>query len=311
MNKKNSPEKTGAAARRSAGGRIHPVVIYPFRPATDYSDLAELYQMVARLEAQRDRYARPLTVVDRKTIRAMEGNRQFLEFRQQTVARVSEVVEAWCVDTCQMWNTGLGRAFDQGAPGDIYWLIPGDFNYGSALGREVLGKLHDLPEIIGDLNQDFCVGEITTDHNHSKELIDTYGTFALLYTWFPKEAQEIRKITEHPRSEFFAVRHDFLAEMLGRRWYPYEQTMIMLLSAVSAAKRVSRFSVGEITDLPHGRDSFASAVQQVERTELALKMYWREHHQEKPGWFAQYRALEAKSERARGAALDVLRELLS
>ena len=41
--------------------------------------------------------------------------------------------------------------------------------------------------------QDMCIGEIATDHNNSKQLIDTYGTFALLYNWFPAEAQEIRQ----------------------------------------------------------------------------------------------------------------------
>lgn len=75
----------------------------------------------------------------------------------------------------------------------MYWLIPGDFNYGTPVGREVLSRLLDLPEICLELGQDVCVGEIATDHNHSKQLIDTYGTFALLYNWFPVEAQTIRQ----------------------------------------------------------------------------------------------------------------------
>src|SRR5205809_5577474 len=107
------------------------------------------------------------------------------------------------------------------------------------MGQEVLGRLHDLAEIILELNQDLCIGEIATDHNNSKQLIDTYGTFALLYNWFPAEAEEIRKFTERPRSEFFALRHSFLAEVLNSKWYAYEQTVVMLLQAVQRKKCIS------------------------------------------------------------------------
>jgi len=250
------------------------------------------------------------TVVDRKTHYAMEGNKTFLEFRKNTVARHSDIVDAWCVDTCQMWCTGLGRAFENGGPEDIYWLIPGDFNYGTAVGQEVLGRLHDLPEICLELDQDLCIGEIATDHSNSKQLIDTYGTFALLYNWFPAEAQEIRQYTERPRSEFFAIRHSFLREVLRQRWYAYEQTVVMLLQAVFTEKHISRFFVGNISDLPEGRDSLNSAMQQVERTERVLKTFWREQQQEKSTWSERYRLLESQSEQVRRTALILLENLL-
>jgi hypothetical protein len=241
----------------------------------------------------------------------MEHSRPFQEFRSRTLARHSDIVDAWCVDTCQMWYTGLGAAFEQGGPSDVYWLIPGDFNYGTPVGQEVLSRLHDLPEIILELHQDLCVGEIATDHNNSKQLIDTYGTFALLYNWFPAEAQEIRQFTERPRSEFFAVRHSFLGELVRERWYPYEQTVVMLLQAVFKKKGISRFFVGNISDLPEGRESLASAMQQVERTERVLKAIWREQHQSLKNWIEQYRDLEARSEQVRRTALTVLQNLLS
>lgn len=290
--------------------RIHPVVIYPFRQPAEYSDLDELYQLIARLDEDKETYARPITVMDRKTYFAMEGNKRFLDFRKSTVARHSDVLDAWCVDTCQMWYSGLGAAFEKGRAEDVYWLIPGDFNYGTAVGREVLGRLHDLPEIILELRQDVCIGEIATDHNNSKQLIDTYGTFALLYNWFPAEAQEIRQFTERPRSEFFAIRHGFLAEVLRQRWYAYEQTVVMLLQAVFRDKRISRFFVGNISDLPEGRESLASAMQQVERTERVLKTLWRERNEPKAGWTEQYRVLDAQSEQIRRTALTVLQHLL-
>ncbi len=306
--KKRSPE---ARARTAKGThKIHPVVIYPFYQPNDLSDLKCLYELVARLNLEKGRYARPITVMDRKTHYASVQDTPVLDFRNRTVAPCSDIVDAWCVDTCQMWYSGLGLAFERGRPDDVYWLIPGDFNYGTSVGRDVLDHLHDLPEIILELDQDLCIGEIATDHNNSKQLIDTYATFGLLYNWFPVEAQEIRGFTERPRSEFLAVRHGFLGEVLTQRWYAYEQTVVMLLLAVFGRKRISRFFVGNISDLPEGRESLASAIQQVERTERVLKSVWREHHQSEAGWIDRYRVLERQSDQVRRTALTILRNLL-
>jgi hypothetical protein len=315
--KKAVAEKSAKAPAESAktgeapSGRIHPVVIYPFRHYGDCSDLEELYRLIARLGQEKDKYARPITVMDRKTYYSLERNKAFLDFRKNTISSHSDILDAWCVDTCQMWYSGLGLAFEQGEPDDVYWLIPGDFNYGTAVGKEVLSRLHDLPEICLELRQDLCIGEIETDHNNSKHLIDTYGTFALLYNWFPVEAQEIRAYTERPRSEFFAIRHSFLAEVLRQRWYAYEQTVVMLLQAVFNNKQISRFFVGNISDLPEGRERLASAMQQVERTERVLKTVWRERHEAKSGWAEQYRLLENQSEQVRRTALLILQKILS
>src|SRR3954468_20954741 len=291
-------------------GKIHPIVIYPFKLAEHYTDLESLYELIARLDHEKDIYARPITVMDRKTYHSMEHDKAFLKFRSDVVKKHSEILDAWCVDTCQMWYSALGMAYEKGGPNDVYWLIPGDFNYGTPMGQEVLGRLHDLPEIILELNQDFCIGEIATDHNNSKQLIDTYGTFALLYNWFPAEAQKIREMTERPRSEFFAIRHNFLREVLKERWYAYEQTVVILLKAVASNKKISRFLVGDISDLPEGREPFTSAMPQVERTERVLKTLWRQRHESNAGWHDEYRVLEAQSNEIRLTALTILRNLL-
>lgn len=285
-------------------------MIYPFKPAEHYTDLESLYELIARLDKKKGTYARPITVMDRKTYHLMEHDEAFLKFRKDVVAKHSEILDAWCVDTCQMWYSGLGMAYEKGGADDVYWLIPGDFNYGTPTGQEVLGRLHDLPEIILELNQDLCIGEIATDHNNSKQLIDTYGTFALLYNWFPVEAEEIRKFTERPRSEFFALRHSFLNNVLKNRWYPYEQTVVMLLQAVQEKKRISRFFVGNISDLPEGRESLPAAMQQVERTERVLKSLWRKQHHTKSDWMDEYRGLESQSEQIRQTAFTILHNLL-
>ena len=84
----------------------------------------------------------------------------------------------------------------------------------------------------------------------------------------------------------------------------------MLLQAVFRDKRISRFFVGNISDLPEGRESLASAMQQVERTERVLKTLWRERNEPKAGWTEQYRVLDAQSEQIRRTALTVLQHLL-
>ena len=61
-----------------------------------------------------------------------------------------------------------------------------------------------------ELQQDICIGEIATDHNNSKHLIDTYGTFSLLYNWFPTEAREIRGYTERRAQSFSPCATPFL-----------------------------------------------------------------------------------------------------
>lgn len=307
---RRTPKPAVAAGRVASPGRIHPVIIYPFRPVPHFRDLNALYSLVERLASDPKRYARPITVVDRKTFYSQKAVPIFLSFRDNVVLRCSDVMDTWSADTCQMWYAGLGAAYERGKPGDVYWLIPGDFNYDTHGGQEVLGRLHDLPEIVLELNQDLCIGEIETDYSSPKRLIDTYGTFALLYNWFPAETQEIRQYTEQPRSEFFAIRHDFLGEVLTRRWYPYEQTVVALLRAVFRQKRISRFFVGNVSDLPEGVESLASALQQVERIERVLKNLWRDRHESQSGWIEHYRDLETESEQIRRTALTILQNLL-
>ncbi|HMJ88400.1 MAG TPA: hypothetical protein VK530_01205 [Candidatus Acidoferrum sp.] len=308
--KRISASQSRGASAKSTHGLTHPVVIYPFRQPEDYDNLKQLYALIETLDANKEVYARPISVIDRKTHFQNAKDKCFMDFRNNTVARTSDILDAWCVDTCQMWYSGLGMAFERGGPNDVYWLIPGDFNFGSTVGHEVLSRLHDLPEICIELEQDLCVGEIAADQNNPKHLIDTYGTFALLYNWFPDEARAIREYTERPRSEFFAMRHAFLGEMLNRRWYAYEQTVVTLLHAVLDKKHISRFFVGHVTDLPEGKETLTSAMQQVERTERVLKALWRERHEHKSGWIKEYRVLEGQSEQVRRAAMNILENLL-
>jgi len=62
----------------------------------------------------------------------------------------------------------------------VYWLIPGDFNYAHRSGQEVLGRLHDLPEIIEGARPGFGASARFAPTTIIQAAIDTYGTFAAL-----------------------------------------------------------------------------------------------------------------------------------
>jgi hypothetical protein len=314
-------------------GKIHPVIVFPFvwraeksndadpnrgeEPRTFVNrDLTTLYEELIRpLNFDKAAYARPITVMDKKTrynnVRykhAPEEWRDAFEgFLKTHVEEHSDLVEAWCVDSCQVWNTGLGAAFERGGDKAVYWLIPGDFNYSAK--PKVLETMKMLPDAILK-GQDLCVGEIRVDVTSSKQLIDTYGTYGLLYNWFPHEAKEIRKKTDKPRSEFFAIKGSFLEEVLRQRWYAYEQTIVILLQAIAGKKQIAMEKLGDITDLPEGRETVAAAMAQVERTERVLKSLWREGNEHKKGWIDEFRVLDQQSEQVRGAALVILQNVL-
>lgn len=297
-------------------GKIHPIVVFPFSWRTGNKDLELLYtELIARLADDQSTYARPITVMDYKTYYSNsrykfdeKWNQDFEDFLNDIVKKSSDIIFEWSVDTCQMWNSGFGAAFNKGGSADVYWLIPGDFLYSQK--PDVLGLLRKIPEAVQKHGQDFCIGEISVDVNSSKQLIDTYGTYGLLYNWFPHEAQQIRKITDKPRSEFFAISGSFLEEVLRQRWYPYEQTIVILLDGIISKKRIHKIKLGDISDLPSGRETLAVAMQQVERTERVLKMVWRERSEQEAGWIDRFRVLDQQSGQVRGAALIILQNLL-
>src|SRR5215471_7886640 len=96
--KKSAAAKGGRPASTSKSrstkaqhGKIHPVIIYPFKAPADYSDLESLYSLVARLDAEKEWYARPITVMDRKTHRRQADDKSFRDFRRNQVARHSTI----------------------------------------------------------------------------------------------------------------------------------------------------------------------------------------------------------------------------
>jgi hypothetical protein len=316
---KRDPSSATADPELSAGFRkIHPIVIYPFVHPRDLRHIEALYgDLIKRTAGNPSRYAKPLTVLNRQTFHRNFRNESFRTFLSNYVAAYSTVVDSWSVDSCQMWLDGFGKAFDDRTTVyDVYWLIPGDFDYASKAGSDVLKRFEQIPDSVYSGEAELCIGEISVPINSAKQLIDTYGTYGLLYNWFPAEAQGLRKITDKPRSEFIAIGHDYLkTALISQRWYAYEQTIVILLQGMQGVRpmrSIRKVELGEIVDEPSGRGDLAGAMQQVERTERVLKLYWRElKGPQDPLWPEKFRTLDHQSEQIRGAAMVILQQILA
>jgi hypothetical protein len=296
---------------------IRPIVIYPFLHPEKTDHLNALYQKLDEKKKKTDViYDSPTTVVNRQTYYRNCKNQSFLKMYGSVKSYSSSVVDAWCVDTCQMWLAGFGVTFDRSFTQDnsedaIFWLIPGDFDYASESGREVLEKMFKIPEAVLT-NSEFCLGQLDMNPNSSKHLIDIYGTYGLLYNWFPAEAYKMRRSNiTRPRSEFFAIHHHFLhGALVDHRWFAYEQTIALLLQA--GDRRLSTVSLGGITDPSNLRDSLTGALHQIERTERVLKVAWRDKkiRERVNDWVNDFRILEERSKEIIGSAITILNSLL-
>ena len=65
------------------------------------------------------------------------GNPAYARFRLNRGVH-SEILDAWCVDTCQMWYSGLGQTYDRGDADDDVLAHPGRFQLWLAGGAGVL-----------------------------------------------------------------------------------------------------------------------------------------------------------------------------
>jgi hypothetical protein len=299
--------------------RIRPIVIYPFRHPENTEHLKALYlSLDNKQRTESERYLRPVTVVNRQTYYRNLCNQSFLDMYEAAKQWSSILVDAWCVDTCQMWLAGFGVTFDDSRnsevsseDGDVSWLIPGDFDYATETGKKVLDKLYLIPEAVLT-KADFCLGQLEMHPNSSKHLIDTYGTYGLLFNWFPAEAYEMRKNSIiRPRSEFFAIHHRFLrGALVDHRWFAYEQTVALLLQA--GGRDLSTVSLGGIADPSESRDSLTGALQQIERTERVLKVAWRDQKIKNRvrDWVKEFRMLEEQSKEIIRAAMTILENSL-
>jgi hypothetical protein len=236
---------------------------------------------------------KPILVVNKDTIRRglFDRFRRYIKNTGQSRLlhrQNMSILEVWSVDTCQMWLDGFGRIVDDKEtntdddtscvlqiPGDLKYV--GDFPY-------FLNQLGLLAACV-QAQWDFAIGDFEVEPQGSKYLIDLYGTYPLLFNWFPKIARELQALRiKRPRTEFLAARVEFLKHILTKRKFAYEQTLAILIHALSercadAPKRwlIGKVDLGKITDYAPGR-GFREANDQIERTERMLKLLWREQN---------------------------------
>jgi len=182
-----------------------------------------------------------------------------------------------------MWLSGWGKVLDTEGikEDDRIAQIPGDIDMVSE-SEDDRSFFHKLSTFIALDGWDIVVGDFTSgDTFNAKELIDLYGTFALMANWFPDIAQNIRKLPlKKPRSEFLNIRVKTLKELLNHRKFAYEQTLNMLIRSWDINKRewkytIETVSLGTLKDDSTFRQ-YRDCLDQIERTERMLKLLWRE-----------------------------------
>jgi hypothetical protein len=150
-----------------------------------------------------------------------------------------DITPTWAVDTCQMWLAGFGKIIDDKREDDndkttCILQIPGDLSDVRDF-PDFLNKLSLLSANIEANRSDFVIGDFEVEPEKAKHLIDMFGTYPLIFNWFPDVAKNLQnKGIKRPRSEFLAASLEFLEKMLPfKRKFAYEETLALLIHALS------------------------------------------------------------------------------
>jgi hypothetical protein len=193
----------------------------------------------------------------------------------------------WAVDTCQMWLAGWGYVIDKvkTRPEDRIVQLPGDIDTAEGKGGSRDAFFQELGAFVGRKSSwDIIIGDFGSgDMFNAKELIDLYGTYALMANWFPDLAQASRRPPlklNRIRSEFLNIRIETLKTLLDYRKFAYEQTLNMLIRSWDFTGKIWRHKITKM-DLGVLRDDssfrqYRDCLDQIERTERMLKLLWRE-----------------------------------
>lgn len=230
------------------------------------------------------------------------------------------VEQVWAVDTCQMWLQGFGKIIDDrekdGKDDTSSVLqIPGDLKYIRDFSA-FINNLGNLSAKIEAKHCDFVIGDFEVEPEKSKHLIDMYGTYPLIFNWFPVIATKLKNMKiKRPRSEFLAAGLDFLEEILPfKRKFAYEQTLTFLIHALSDEKdkkkwKIGKVDIGVMLDYEESR-GFREANDQIERTERLLKFLWREKNGGDNFDVKEFERLDSRSTAIREAAIVSLENFL-
>ena len=264
----------------------------------------------------------PIVILNRDTERRGQA-KAFLAYIDNHSDKVV-VRRTWSVDTCQMWLSGWGKILDadKADNDDRIIQLPGDLDFIEDQNNSRSGFFNKLETFIALPDWDFIIGDFTSgDIFSAKELIDWYGTYALMANWFPEIAQKIRQLPlNKPRSEFLNIRVGTLSELLNYRKFAYEQTLNMLIRCWDAEKKDWRYRIksqelGTLKDDSSFRQ-YRDCLDQIERIERMLKLLWREMHdpllKNNPQEFMdQYERYDRRSTSIRDNARIIIRNILS
>jgi len=241
--------------------------------------LWKVIETCRELEATKNRP--PIMILNRDTEKRGKA-RDFLADPRVNQEKIS-IRRTWAVDTCQMWLSGWGKVLDTDnvKDNDHIVQIPGDLDMVSG-NKDDQDFFNKLGTFIDMRSWDLVIGDFTSEDTfNAKELIDLYGTFALMANWFPEIAQNIRQLPlKKPRSEFLNIRVKTLKELLDYRKFAYEQTLNMLIRSWDPKKKGWKYkikaeSLGMLKDDSTFRQ-YRDCLDQIERTERMLKLLWRE-----------------------------------
>ena len=273
---------------------------------------------------------KPIVVLNRDTERR-EKAKAFLD-NPRSAADVC-IHRCWAVDTCQMWLSGWGFVLDQAEINDDDRIVqlPGDI--------DTVTVKNFFPALTAFINQggnDIVIGDFASEDIFSaKELIDLYGTYALMANWFPDVAQACRqdpsKFLEQGktqskkffklnrfRSEFLNIRIGTLHSLLKVRKFAYEQTLNMLIRSWDHTKKdwkykITTMDLGTISDDNSFR-KYQDCLDQIERTERMLKLLWREIYETRypnqQDSIDEYDQLDRNSTSIRENARIIIRNIL-
>ena len=261
----------------------------------------------------------PTVVLNRDTERRREA-RAFLHKAGKKKYKELRIHRTWSVDTCQMWLSGWGSVIDDPSTRNIDRVVqlPGDIETVHEEDAEHGSFFNNLNTFVNLDAWDVVVGDFTSgDMYNAKELIDWYGTNALMANWFPDVANRIRLYSlNKPRSEFLNINVGTLKGLLKHRKFAYEQTLNMLIRLLDGSKmyNIKIERLGILKDDSSFRQ-YSDCLDQIERTERMLKLLWREYNghllQDKQQEFIdQYDRLDRLSTSIRENARVIIRNLL-
>ena len=257
----------------SKGTHSKPIIIFPYLGYENNKQCEWYFWWTVDRCRQID--PKPIVVVPRFTV--LKGDAA--SFMKDERSKTLEVVQTWSVDTCQTWLAGWGHVLDNYPQAERIVQLPGDLDYVN----EDVEFYNNLKGFIEITESDMTLGDFGTGDKYSaKSLVDTYGTYSLLASWFPEISRSIKSLPLHrPRSEFLNIKTSVLRELLtNNRSFAYEQTLNFLIKCWNYDEGRWRYAIsisplGSLADNKSFRN-YRSCIDQIERIERMLSLLWRE-----------------------------------